>query len=86
MWSDDTSIGPGMYFYNDDNLPWDIFRVDYGAKDGTTSNSEWDSDQTHVLYPQHHHFIANSFDNKNLFQIFSSEIDFRRDDVMSVLK
>lgn len=86
MWSDDTSIGPGMYFYNDDQVPWDVFRVDYGAKDGTTSNSEWESDQTHVLYPQHHHFIANSFDNKNLFQIFSSEIDFRRNDVMSVLK
>ena len=30
-------------------------------------------------------FTANSKDNKGLFQIFSSEIDYRRDDVMSML-
>lgn len=75
LWSDDTSVGPGMYFYNDEYLPWDIFRVDY------TKN-----ENTKTLYQKNHHFIAHSFDNKNLFQIFSAEIDFRRDDVLSKLK
>lgn len=75
LWSDDVSIGPGMYFTNSGSDPDEIYKVDY---DFITN--------TKTLRPARNRFIAHSFDNINLFQIFSSEIDFRRDDVLSVLK
>lgn len=75
LWSDNVSIGPGMYFTSSGSDPDEIYKADY---DFVTN--------TKTLRQARHRFIAHSFDNINLFQIFSSEIDFRRDDVLSVLK
>lgn len=75
LWSDDVSIGPGMYFTSSGSDPDSIYKPDY---DFITN--------TKTLRQARNRFIAHSFDNINLFQIFSSEIDFRRDDVLSVLK
>lgn len=47
-------------------------------------NADYDYVEGRVLYPNgNDYFMATSKDNKGLFQIFSSEIDFRRDDALS---
>lgn len=78
LWSDDVSIGPGMYFTSGGSDPDSIYKVDYDFITNTKT--------LRLAIPERNRFIAHSFDNINLFQIFSSEIDFRRDDVLSVLK
>lgn len=79
LWSGVCSISPGLYIRNNYTRIQDIVGADY-------SEEQYYNGKLVVTSLHDPIFMANSLENLNLFQIFSSEIDFRRDDVMSTLK
>lgn len=74
LMSDTTRIWPGYQKYPGDASPDWLFYLDYRHP----GSGQWNPKGTD-------YFTATSKENNELFQIFSSEIDFRRDDQLSAL-
>lgn len=98
LFSGTTRIGPGWVgrdgAYNNDSYEH-LMNMDYGVlgEDGNImSNSVSPYRRQTIHNPKEWYarnndwFTANSKENEQLFQIFSSEIDFRRDDILSLLQ
>lgn len=98
LFSGTTRIGPGWIgrdgAYNNDFYEH-LMNMDYGrlGEDGKiipNSTSPYLRQTIHnpkEWYARNNDwFTANSKENEQLFQIFSSEIDFRRDDILSLLQ
>lgn len=98
LFSGTTRIGPGWIGRDgayDNDYYEHLMNMDYGrlGEDGKiTSNSVSPYLRETIHNPKEWYarnndwFTANSKENEQLFQIFSSEIDFRRDDILSLLQ
>lgn len=77
---DEDPLGSSAPGYND----WIYVPIDYSQQYPPVGEKR---PFTVEVYPKDNQdkFTAHSKDNRNLFQIFSSEIDYRRDDTMSML-
>ena len=98
LFSGTTRIGPGWIgrdgAYNNDFYEH-LMNMDYGRldEDGKIIPNSTSPDLRQTIHnPKEWYarnndwFTANSKENEQLFQIFSSEIDFRRDDILSLLQ
>ena len=77
LWASHTRMYPGYMHFADGHDWWWLIQPDMWYNIG--GHTDWQPKNTD-------YFTATSKDNDELFQAFSSEIDFRRNDVLSELK
>lgn len=77
LWTGYSRIYPGYMQFEDGHDWWWLVQPDMWY--GIDGHTKWQPKNTD-------YFTAVSKDNDSLFQVFSSEIDFRREDILSQLK